>query len=199
MPSPEKEGVVSRRRGLTSESLSAAGSRGRRSPQSSFRRAHRSRCPSPTTRALRRNEHEATSADQLAVPGGGPRADTGPHEPGVSARRERVVVLVVDPVLRETVAVEARPGAEDFLAAAVELQVVIVRSLYRHPAKERRLSDPARGLGTDEQRGARRCTRRRARGAVVPERRSARGVSGDRRRRRRCARRGCRRRARPSL
>ena len=86
----------------------------------------------------RRGHHEAAGADLLAVAALGARALAGPHDPAVPAGLQAISLAGEAPGGGELQLGGGRPAAEDLLAVALELDVVVARAADRRPAQQRR-------------------------------------------------------------
>src|ERR671937_3091950 len=84
---------------------------------------------------------EAAPAEQLAVAVRGAVAVAGPDVPPVSARHEPVAPAAIAPRLAQLIVRLGRPRAEDLLALAKELNVVVARALDLAPAQDRCATD----------------------------------------------------------
>src|SRR3954452_16039000 len=113
---------------------------------------------------------ERRLAYEAAVPGLRQRAEPRPHEPRVVAGLQAVAVAQVLPAPLHGEARCARPGAEDLLAAAPQLDVVEAGLRHRAPAKQRRRAETWAVLRRQQQ-GARDdldVDRRRSIAGLVP-------------------------------
>src|SRR5207248_8718598 len=77
--------------------------------------------------------------DRRSVARCGVRAEPRPHVPAVPTRPEAVSPPVEPPAALELHAWVRRPDAEDLLAAAVQLEVVVARSAHCRPTEQRGL------------------------------------------------------------
>src|SRR6476469_4755629 len=85
-----------------------------------------------------REDRERARAEQAPVVVARPRPDARPHEPAIRAGTQVARPAGEPPALRQLESVVSRPAAEDLVAVAEELHVVVVGAGDRVPAQQRR-------------------------------------------------------------